>query len=134
MFSDKVLRRVLLFVVLGLVLAVCGAVYAITFVSQQGYAPQGSGGFTFNSLAGTQAYYLSSGTNTATSVPSNQIILNLAGTGILSTNGGTLAKTGIYFQTAGTTTFQAAPLTLSFSNLNTLQIVGTGQLGYIYSK
>jgi hypothetical protein len=93
-----------------------------------GYAIQGSGAFT---LAGTNtvAFYLSSGTTTATSTPCNSVTLSLAGTGMV-TSGGT---TGMGFSTSGTSSW-SAPLTLSITNLNTLAVTGTGQVGYLYSQ
>jgi hypothetical protein len=139
----KINRNLIAFFTWLLVVATAVVGYAIVVVSGTGtnssvvvspeYSASGSGGFTFNSSAGTQGYYLSSGTNAATSVPCNQVTLSLAGTGVISTTGGTASQSGIYYATAGTTTY-AAPISFPIGNLNALQIVGTGQIGYIYTK
>jgi hypothetical protein len=96
----------------------------------------GAGGFTF---VATKAY-LSSGGTAATSQPCNVVIMTLAGTGVVtvtgtaSLSGGTTTTSGLAFATASTSTFTAPWQINTASNLNTIQISGTGQLGYIWSN
>ena len=101
----------------------------VTIVSPiPGYAIKGSGAFV---LAGTNtvAFYVSSGTTTATSTACNSVTLSLAGTGMV-TSGGT---SGMGFATSSTSAW-SSPLTLSATNLNTLAVTGTGQVGFLYSQ
>ena len=119
--------------------------------SQQGYA-MGSGSLGCGRIAfsTTTAYYLSSGTTVATSVPCNYLNLQLSGTGILSTggtngiafctsggssNGGTAAGAIAMGASGGTANnTPVVNLVVPVANLNQLTLTGTGQASYIYGN
>jgi len=115
-----------------------GTTLAAVYSYPVGAAIGGQGGFAFNSSGGTRGYWLGSAGTATTSVACSTVTINLAGTGTITNVSGTasvnVGQPGLYFATAGTNTFIAAPLTLSATNLNTLVVTGTGQCGFLYNK
>jgi hypothetical protein len=98
------------------------AVSGIMPVQQQSGGVQGSGAFT---LSTSGSVYLSSGGTAATSTPCNWVTLSV------STSAASLSTSS----TASLALPVGQVLTLSTSNLNALQVSGSGaKIGYLYGQ